>query len=489
MKYGIVRTCLLLAAALSAALAAVQPPGLALAARELHAQPDASIRTLHFTRGEAVVVSSSGRDDANQVTNLRRFYSIYNGDAVVMGRAGAGRTLQEACAAEFFLPAGSGTIRWYDPDGQLWHAAALSPFSLRAGCAVVTMNHGGEALFYTPKVYEPQGAGTLRYLPELDGSLEIQATKAGWRIRLAVPALPEGCFADYTAVFSCGSLFEGPEVLDAYWRNYTLDTEGKWCFDGYYFPSPGTYSPTGENCLYRLPAAYLCKSFAYGAPSVRAAEDLAAATLDTMLLQQNALGYFPTLPESQWLSDSYGMGGGFYDTRFNTDLTEIYTKFDSWAPCAEFDAALNRYFSFFLEFASAHHTETSGGGWLVEDYWSPGGGRKTHTSLNHQLAEILTLYRSAERLSRPDLSKLADRMLQAVCDTASGWIRSDGNLHYAVYADGSFGGEDYPYLTYNDLYSLRQYLQAHGRSVPELQALMDAKLAWMQANGVTGYLS
>ena len=125
----------------------------------------------------------------------------------------------------------------------------------------------------------------------------------------------------------------------------------------------------------------------------------------------------------------------------------------------------------------------------MEDYWSPGGGRKTHTSLNHQLAEILTLYRSAGRLSRPDLSKLADRMLQAVCDTASGWIRSDGNLHYAVYADGSFGGEDYPYLTYNDLYSLRQYLQAHGRSVPELQALMDAKLAWMQANGVTGYLS
>ena len=85
--------------------------------------------------------------------------------------------------------------------------------------------------------------------------------------------------------------------------------------------------------------------------------------------------------------------------------------------------------------------------------------------------------------------KLAERMLQAVRDTAENWIRSDGDLHYARLPDGSYGRDDYPYLTYNDLYLLQTYLEGKGRAVPELQRLMDAKRAWMDANGITGYLT
>ena len=64
----------------------------------------------------------------------------------------------------------------------------------------------------------------------------------------------------------------------------------------------------------------------------------------------------------------------------------------------------------------------------------------------------------------------------------------DSNLHSCRRADGSFGGNDYPYLTYNDLYKLQKELLAMGRPRCEtLDTLMAAKLTWMQANEITGY--
>ena len=55
-------------------------------------------------------------------------------------------------------------------------------------------------------------------------------------------------------------------------------------------------------------------------------------------------------------------------------------------------------------------------------------------------------------------------------------------------ADGSYGLQDYPYLTYNDLYYLQKELLAMGRERNEtLDALMEAKAKWMTQKGITGY--
>ena len=439
--------------------------------------------SLHFASGGVYISEETAEE--NGVLFQRRTYELYNGDQVKMGRAEAIGSLDAPVVARVELPVSAGgMVRWYDPASDSWQSAPLSGRTVRASCVIVSLERGGEALFYTPRVYQDVGSGTVRYFPALDGSLVLRQTANGWSVRLTVPSLPAGYAADYTMVVSTGPLFPGPRTLDDFWRNYTLDSEGKWRYDGYYYPSPGTYTPSGPDCYYRLPAAYLCRSFADGAAVIRAAEDLASAMLDVMSRQQNEYGYFPTLPESQWLAGDYGIGAGFYDTRFNTDLIEGYLRLAEVNPCAEFDAVLNRYFDFFLVFAAERHRETEHGGWLVDDYWHPTDGSGTHTSLNHQLAELLALYRAGEHLGRGDLIELAGRMLQAVEDTAGKWVRSDGNLHYAAYRDGSFGGQDYPYLTYNDLFNLKDYL---GHSTPALDRLMRTKQNWMDAHGVNQY--
>ena len=447
------------------------------------------LRTLDTSRGGVTVVEQQTEHSTNGTILSHRGYILYNGDTVTMERLESQNNLSAPVTAQWRLPQSTGMVRWYDTEQGRWLATALRPLTKTASCITITTDDGGETMIYTPKVYENLGSGTLRHQPSLDGSLTVSADGEGYLVQLTVPRLPAGMEAHWTVVTSQEALLDwAGGTDDDFWSAYTLDHDSKWCFDGYYYPSPSLYTPHGDNCYYRLPAAYLVKSFVHGAPAVRAAEDLGIAGLDTMLMQQNTAGYFPTLPISQWLQSSYGIGGGFYDTRFNTDLAEIFYHSSQTLQCAEFDAAMNRYFDFFLDFAANHHVVTAGGGWLVEDYYHPASTRQVHTSLNHQLAEILTLYHFSEQLQREDLAQLAERMLLAVRDTADNWIRSDGDLHYARYPGGTYSETDYPYLTYNDLYLLRAYLSERGRTVPELQQLMDSKRAWMDRNGITGYL-
>ena len=98
------------------------------------------------------------------------------------------------------------------------------------------------------------------------------------------------------------------------------------------------------------------------------------------------------------------------------------------------------------------------------------------------------LYHLSSIMNRPDLSTLSDKMLLGVSDTVDDWIKKDGNLHYCIFADGTFGKQDYPYLTYNDLLHLQNLLTEMGREPnADLTKLMDAKRGWMDANGITDY--
>ena len=352
------------------------------------------------------VVEQQTEHSTNGTVLSHRGYILYNGDTVTMERLESQSNLSAPVTAQWRLPQNTGMVRWYDTEQGRWLATALRPLTKTASCITITTDDGGETMIYTPKVYENLGSGTLRHQPSLDGSLTVSADGEGYLVQLTVPRLPAGMAAHWTVVTSQEALLDwAGGTDDDFWSAYTLDHDSKWCFDGYYYPSPSLYTPHGDNCYYRLPAAYLVKSFVHGAPAVRAAEDLGIAGLDTMLMQQNTAGYFPTLPISQWLQSSYGIGSGFYDTRFNTDLAEIFYHSSQTLQCAEFDAAMNRYFDFFLDFAANHHVVTAGGGWLVEDYYHPASTRQVHTSLNHQLAEtpLTTGSAATETFTMPDI--------------------------------------------------------------------------------------
>ena len=125
----------------------------------------------------------------------------------------------------------------------------------------------------------------------------------------------------------------------------------------------------------------------------------------------------------------------------------------------------------------------------MQDYWHPNGeSSPTHASLNHHAAEAEFLYRMADAIDEDSYAVLADRMVRGIEQSELLWYKPDGDLNYSYKPDSTCSGQDYPYLTYNDLLELqRLYAARHGQENPAIARLLQVKLTWMNKNGVTGY--
>jgi len=285
------------------------------------------------------------------------------------------------------------------------------------------------------------------------------------------------------------------------------DKRSRLCIDGYYFNAPSSYSPYEDGMLYRMPACYAGVSFARY-PTCRMDREVGYALLRISASSQNEQGYWATGPSSTWLQSDFGIGAGFFDTRFNTDfatgLTDTYKRYHD----KELLGALLDYTKYFINHAKENHIAV-GDGWLVRDY-APSdlssSYKKTHSSLNHQAAEIIFLNKLDTLLSSftpkeledfqeydfvrnvQEITDLSQKMLKGIENTADYWVMPDHNLKYAYGYEGSMELPDYPYLTYDDLFTLNAQLkEMTGKTNDVLEHLMAEKKIWMDANEVTGY--
>jgi hypothetical protein len=190
---------------------------------------------------------------------------------------------------------------------------------------------------------------------------------------------------------------------------------------------------------------------------------------------------------SSWLYNDYGIGAGYYDTRFNNDLTVSLFKIAGLYDDPRFTAAAEAQCGWFLKYAEQYSTIITGDnlyGLLVEDYCQADSTRgHTHTSLNHQLQEMKALLAAYHATGKSDYQDLAYRMLNGITATESLWTDSQQGLVYAL-LNGKAVGHDYPYLTYNDLYEFQLMLPQRDAA---LDRLMLAKRLQMERDGITGY--
>lgn len=276
------------------------------------------------------------------------------------------------------------------------------------------------------------------------------------------------------------------------WANYSLIGTNRWCYNGYYYTAPSTYYPFDENYFYSLPAAHIAGKMANDTdqPASRA---IGLAMIDLMREQQNEYGFIPSQAGSTWLKTDYGIEArllrhplqhGFLAGEYQRSR-KLRCGPAGWTRPASMQ-------DFLVSFAEQHHFTFGAGddeGWLVQDYWHPNGeSSPTHASLNHHAAEAEFLYRMADAVDEDSYAVLADRMVRGIEQSELLWYKPDGDLNYSYKPDGTCSGQDYPYLTYNDLLELqRLYAARHGQENPAIARLLQVKLTWMNKNGVTGY--
>jgi len=448
-----------------------------------------------FVENEDKLIASRSLNNGVEVVEVKEFleeiaggkyymthYHVPNGDTVVSGSL-RGST-NEAVVLQSLHIKGAAQIHYYD-HGE-FGVYDLSEGRYDSSLIFIDSTEFDIAC-YKPMQYKMIENEALEYIPDADGYLNVKKTSDGFDLELFTGEVGEDCCTDFMLVYSEEDIMDwSTNTVDKEWLSFTMDGNNRWTYTGYYRISPETYYPTGENVFYRCQACYLGNSFAIASPRYRVMDDMLLCILDTMQRQQNQMGFFPSTSRSNWLYEDYNINAYYYDTRFNSDLMEIFIMgYDLYLNSACYQA-MEKYADFFEKLAQKISREDGNGGIWMPDYWGEGGNiDAVHTSLNHQLSEISVLYKLSEILKRKDLEDLANKMLKAIENSAAAWIKDNSDLHYCINTDGSYGRDDYPDLTYKDLYKMQLLLEKkYGKRNEVLDRLLNAKKRWMINNNI-----
>jgi len=248
---------------------------------------------------------------------------------------------------------------------------------------------------------------------------------------------------------------------------------------------PASYYPYTKTNFWRNPAYHIGEKFIRQGGG-RLFETFGLLCLYSAVETRNQHGFWWSTPRSGWLYKDYGIDSPFYDTRFNTYaglfLLRGYAKYKDPVMLA----AAEEYAAYLVKYAGSHHTKTKSGGILVYDYgYLHKPGVKTLTSLNHQITEMNFLYEMYLLTGGSTYLQVADQMKKGVKDTVRGWLKPNGDLHYAYLETGKFGKDDYPTLTLKDLrYSQSLIEKVTGFTDPDFQQLIDWKAEYLRKNGI-----
>ncbi len=419
----------------------------------------------------------------------KKTFNFENGDVFDMFRYTFKGTDNSTITNGFKIPGNTITVHYYDVDSSTWHKTSDVSSLPKKLLYIDTDKY--HLIISAPAMYSNiVQSNTLHNYDQYELPIKIEKTDDGYYKILYTFTQNKDLFGEVWMLKSPSELLHWNNQSHTNLMRIDLTTKERFSYDGYYYKEPTNYKPYyGNNTFYRHTSNYVGASLVrYG--SFPAASELGYAFTYICALNQNDNGYWQTGPQCDWLYRDFGIDGGFYDTRFNTDFGENLIYAYSHYKNPIFINALKKYGEYFISHATSNHYVTDSGGWLVQDYSQDGEHKGTHCSLNHQLAELNFLYHLFDLTGYEKYRELADRMLLGIEDTKDDWILSDGNLNYALHYDGNSNVmADYPYLTYNDLYETRRILkESFGKENSVIKELMESKLEWMKKNNITGYI-
>lgn len=446
---------------------------------------EVSQRLLQSALGEIKARESSA--ESAEGTYLRRDYEYPGGDRFSCVRLCVSDTPRPVIMLEsLHLDGEDGTVRYYD--GSQWSTVPLEDTVLDYGMYFISTNRQ-HMIICLPAAYADR-EGVLEYLPKCLGRLTVQKDEDGWTLNICCRYAPAGSNLEYMYLVSDRRLIDwSMDNAESDWAGFLFTGNSRWTYDGYFYVSPENYYPAVPNSYFSLPAAYIVSKFVSTLEIYRASKLFVLPMLDIMCFQQNDMGFFPTPAGSTWLLEEYGIGMGFFDTRFNADLIIAMTGAIDRLEAGYLVPTVTRFADFFEAYVLTKGI-IRGDGILLPDYWHPDGCKTTHTSLNHQCAQALMAFNLYDLTNRTLLYDIALSLIRGIDAEADFWKSGPyGNLNYAWY-EGTAYGTDYPYLTYDDMVKLQRAVEKHtGSEDPVLQDLVSHKLYWMIYNNITGYIT
>ncbi|MGI6751997.1 MAG: hypothetical protein ACOX4U_05180 [Anaerovoracaceae bacterium] len=385
------------------------------------------------------------------------------------------------------IPGDKGVIRYFDSAKKM-KTVELTEGPININTTIFIETDRYSMVLGKPYIYRNLGYETIEHVGV--GSISVKKIATGYNLTYTFN-FQKNTFGIMWGVGSYNKLLDLENINNQkLWGNYDLDYNARLSYNGYHYRSPNSYVPSTNKSFWLIPSDHLANAL-IGTGGSLASNILGNALININLLKINGEGFMPTYPKSTWLYNDYGIGGGFFDTRFNGDTIctylIAYKKFGN----EKYRSAYLKMAEYYMSHGEKNHYtisgNTGGEGWLVQDYYAP-NAKKTLCALNHQLQAINAFYSLYLQEGNEKYLWFSDILLQGIKNSRNLWMIPHGDLHYAYMGNGKMGKADYPYLTYNDLYNVQQkIIHIKGVEDPDIKILMDHKRKWMDKNGVTQY--
>lgn len=254
--------------------------------------------------------------------------------------------------------------------------------------------------------------------------------------------------------------------------------------DGAYYPTPDqTYEPYTPTSFYRNPAngeglnSLDFLSLSNGSVFMDIATHLAYSAAKN----QNPYGYWQTYPRSKgWLYKDYKIGFEYMDNRRNADNATFLLRYEKQTNDPAVLSALHKWDQYFMDYCDKYNVPTGRNGILIPDYVDR-KGHVSHTSLNHDVANMNELYEAYLWDKDPKKKARADKMLAGIIETKTRWVMPNHNLYYSLSRSlKPMSSNDYFQLTRDDLLQAQYLLEKiYGSKNSSLQFLIDEKNKWI----------
>lgn len=364
-----------------------------------------------------------------------------------------------------------------------------SSVQLSEGPSLIEMGQDMPSVFICrPGKFSPQGIGLIRYV----GSTQLTKVIIGTnliKLRLYLEPTTDG-FEDGFVIVSNSRLLDLENkrnqmflIAHDFWRVKPLLSDGWW-----YSSQQGVYEGAIQDCYYPNPGFYPSRSMLmwYCQLDNRLFYDIVLTTMKMACDSVMPEGFARMPIKPVHFSSVYGFFKDYVDTRFSTDGERFLIKCAKLLDCKKARETAGKLAQFYLDNLDQASSKT-GEGLLISDYifYSP-PSQPVHVSLNHSLCIVNYLLEYEELFGQSEYSALADKILTAIDETSSRWIRVNGDLWYAYYpATDTFDTDDYELLTYNDLQETQWLLEkVRGKSAIAIQTLFQSKQAYLEEKSI-----
>lgn len=340
-------------------------------------------------------------------------------------------------------------------------------------------------------VYKIYTYKLLSEMYENDYSLLKEMTNEyNYKNNVATITLGENEMIDELIISSSDNMID-KDTIEEYLDLINKDQSAAWLsFDGAYTKLPYSIEPSTTEGYGRNPGRLAEKHLF---TLFRNTEN---KLLESMLLSSLHIldKYIPTYSNNVWLTEytstwlkkDYDTKAHYFDTRHNDTISIYIEEINKYLKNTTLSEWENAYDDFMVQtYKLKNGTNIYSEGRLALDYYSNHTGElKTHSSLNHQLAIINSLYNAYVKTKNKEYKKVADEYLNTIIAIGDKWIKEDKDLWYEIKSDGSFSGTDYKTLTLEDLlYTQDLLIKIYGKNNSQLDKFIYSKMEYLNSIG------